>query len=189
MAIKATEGEGRDLLIVDDDLGQIRLFRILLEDLDLPHRCFHASNGHDALRFVRRQPPYQNAPRPELIMLDLNMPGMDGCDFLREIKRDSDLSRIPVIIFSSTNDQREITRCYEENANACIQKPSDYEASLEVVRGIENFWFRTATLPNTLDDGDDARQRPAESEPATEPVSTDYLKAPMQVRSNREFQG
>ena len=147
MGTRATEGEARDLLIVDDDPSQARLFEILLEDLGLQHRCFHAQSGEEALSFLRRQAPYVDAPRPELIVLDLNMPGMHGCDLLREIKRDAHLRRIPVIMFSSTASEREFAGCYNDNANACIQKPADYEASLEVVRGLERFWFHTARLP------------------------------------------
>jgi two-component system, chemotaxis family, response regulator Rcp1 len=147
MFTRATEVARRNLLIVDDDLSQLRLFEILLEDLGLPHRCFHAPDGPDALKFLRRHPPYQDALRPELIVLDVNMPGMNGCDLLREIKRDPGLKTIPVVMFSSTKNDRDFTSCYEANANACIQKPSDYESSLRVVRILENFWFRTAQLP------------------------------------------
>src|SRR5688572_15995736 len=133
--------------MIDDDAGQARLLEIQLRDLGLEHRCFRTSCGTEALDFLRRQPPYQHAPRPALILLDINMPGMDGCDVLRVIKQDSDLHRIPVIMFSSTNSDQEFTRCYLENANACIRKPKDYETSLEVVREIDRFWFHTAVLP------------------------------------------
>src|SRR4051794_4761341 len=99
-----TKGRSRDLLIVDDDPNQVRLFEIMLEDLGLEHRCIHALSGQEALKILLRTPPYKDAPRPELIILDLNMPGMHGCDLLRELKRDPEFRGIPVIMFSSTGD-------------------------------------------------------------------------------------
>ena len=86
----------RDLLIVDDDPIQAYLFEKVLRELGLEHRCFHAPGGNQALDFLHRIVPFENAPRPALIVLDLNMPGMDGCSVLREIKADPDLRRIPV---------------------------------------------------------------------------------------------
>jgi two-component system, chemotaxis family, response regulator Rcp1 len=134
----------RDLLIVDDDPIQAYLFEKVLLDLGLEHRCFHAGGGSQALDFVRRKSPFEKAPRPELIILDLNMPDMDGCAVLRELKADGDLRRIPVIMFSATETDEEFARCYNENANACVRKPQDFEGIRQVVREIERFWFHTA---------------------------------------------
>ena len=140
----------RDLLIVDDDPIQMRIFRHLLEKLGCEHRCHSAENGLQALEFLRRQGAYLNAPRPELILLDLNMPGMNGCELLVQIKRDPELRSIPVIMFSSCSDDNDIGRCYWEHANAYVQKPRDYQATLRAVEYIERFWLRTATLPSKL---------------------------------------
>jgi CheY-like chemotaxis protein len=147
MAANSTDARTRDLLIVDDDPAQAHLFELLVRELGLKHRCFHAAGGVEALDFLHRKSPFQNAPRPALIILDLNMPGMDGYAVLREIKADPDLRHIPVIMFSSTSSDQHFARCYRESANACIRKPADYEAGLEVVREIERFWFATAVLP------------------------------------------
>jgi CheY-like chemotaxis protein len=144
MAIE--NARSRNLLIVDDDEIQAYLFRKLLREVGLDHRCFHAPCGVEALDFLHRRSRFQSAPRPDLVILDLNMPGMDGCAVLREIKRNADLRTIPVIMFSGTEDNEDFARCYHESANACIRKPSDYEASLQVVREIERFWFHTAAL-------------------------------------------
>jgi CheY-like chemotaxis protein len=136
----------RDLLIVDDDALQAYLFEQSLRELGFEHRCFHAPGGAQALDFLRRTSHFQNAPRPDLIILDMNMPGMDGCSVLREIKADPQLRSIPVIMFSATERDEDFDRCYHERANACIRKPKDYVDSLLVVREIERFWFQTAEL-------------------------------------------
>jgi CheY-like chemotaxis protein len=136
----------RDLLIIDDDVAQAYLFERLLNELGLAHKCHHAADGRQALDFLRRCHPYENAPRPELIILDIHMPGIDGCAVLGEIKRDSNLRCIPVIMFSLAGAE-EIDACYCEHANAYIRKPADYEGTLHVVRQIERFWFHTVQLP------------------------------------------
>ena len=146
MGGERNESRVRDLLIVDDDSIQAYLFEKVLRELGLEHRCFHAPGGSQAIDFLRRKPPFENAPRPELIILDLNMPDMDGCAVLREIKADADLQRIPVIMFSATKNDEDFARCYHESANACVRKPQDFEGSLQVIREIERFWFHTAAL-------------------------------------------
>ena len=139
--------QGRNLLIVDDDVKQAKLFEHLLAELGRHHKCFHAETVSKALDFLRRQRPHENAPRPDLILLDVNMPGKDGCDTLRLIKADPNLRCIPGIMFSASVDYRDVTRCYEQHANAYIRKPLDLDTSLMVVQKIEKFWFHTARLP------------------------------------------
>jgi two-component system, chemotaxis family, response regulator Rcp1 len=134
------------LLIVDDEQAQARLFENLLTELGQPHQCHHAADGPQALDFLRRKGSNRKAPRPELIILDLKMPGMDGVAVLREIKRDPELRAIPVIMLSVSSAYEEFDRCYREYANACIRKPFDYESSVSLVRQIEQFWFHTAQL-------------------------------------------
>ncbi len=141
-------GRVRDLLIVDDDPGQARLFTILLEELGVRHRCHHSPSGLEALNFLHRGPPFQNAMRPELIILDLHMPGMDGCAVLKAIKCDPDLRSIPVIMFSATDCQADFDRCYREQANACVRKARDYEGGIRIVREIEQFWLQVAESPS-----------------------------------------
>jgi CheY-like chemotaxis protein len=150
MQVANSPTRARDLLIIDDDTGQVRLFQALLTELALPHRCHHALTGADALRFLRRESIYRSAPRPELIVLDINMPGMDGCAVLEKIKEDPNLRVIPVIMFSLGTGEDEVEVCYRQQANAYIQKPQDYETSLRVVREIDQFWFHTATLPGPV---------------------------------------
>jgi CheY-like chemotaxis protein len=147
--VKETEpcARARDLLIIDDDPGQAHLFRHLLQELGLQHRCHHAASGLEGLDFLRRRKAHGNAPRPELIILDFNMPGMNGCEVLSEIKGDPDLCCIPVIMFSAGIMEQDVSRCYAELANAYVQKPRDFETSLLVVKQIEHFWFHEVSLP------------------------------------------
>ena len=145
--VSGADNGSRDLLIVDDDHAQARLFELLLEKLGLPHRCHHAVSGRQALDFLHRKGAYECAPQPHLVILDVNMPGMDGYDVLRQIKSDPQLRCIPVIMFSLESCDGVFERCYSEHANACIRKPGDYESTLRVVRELEHFWFHTVHLP------------------------------------------
>jgi two-component system response regulator len=137
----------RNLLIVDDDRAHARLFELLLSGLQGQYRCHHTSTGQNALDFLWHRNPYQDAPRPELILLDLNMPVMDGRMVLHRIKSDAGLRRIPVIMLSTGGDDAEIRRCYSEQANAYIRKPVNYDGTFQMIKHLEQFWFRTATLP------------------------------------------
>jgi CheY-like chemotaxis protein len=139
--------ELRHLLIVDDDDAQARLFELLLSKLRGPYHCHHTSTGQEALDYLHGRIMHRETPRPDLILLDLNMPGMNGCDVLGRIKRDDSLRAIPVIMFSLGNNDSEIGQCYSEQANAYIRKPMDYDANIRVVEHLAQFWFRTATLP------------------------------------------
>lgn len=136
-----------DLLIVDDDPGQVHLIQALMRELGLRHRCYGAQGGNAALDFLRRKPPFEEAPRPDLIFLDLNMPGMGGCEVLHQIKSDPDLSSIPVIMLSSSEALQDVDACYREHANAYIRKPLDLESNLTLVREINRFWAELATVP------------------------------------------
>jgi len=137
----------RNLLVVDDDENQARLFRLMLADLGHPHKCHNATSGAAALAFLARKTPHENAPRPDLIILDVNMPGEDGCATLQIIKSDPEMQSIPVIVFSASLDDADMLRSYTQHANAYVRKPVDFESSLHVVRQIESFWFHTARLP------------------------------------------
>jgi CheY-like chemotaxis protein len=140
-------GRTCDLLIVDDDSAQLRLLQLLLKELDLPHHCHSVTNGDAALDFLHRRPPYESAPRPHLILLDLNLPGKSGCDILREIKSDPDLRVIPVIIFSQSRSKADIQACYSEKANAFISKPNDLDSNIKIIEAIEHFWLKSVQLP------------------------------------------
>jgi two-component system, chemotaxis family, response regulator Rcp1 len=143
----ASSGRALDILVVDDDLAQLRLLQYLLKDLQLPHRLHYASDGKKALNFLHRQPPSEDAPRPDLILLDQNMPGMRGSEVLREIKTNAEISTIPVIVFSQSISPEDIAACYAERANAYIGKPADYEETRKLIAELDRFWTRIAKLP------------------------------------------
>lgn len=146
MEVANPDGQRRNLLIVDDDRSQVYLFERMLNALGSAHKCHYVPGGQEALDFLNRRCPYENVPRPELIILDIHMPGLDGCAVLREIKRDAHLRCIPVIMFSRAAVE-EVDACYREHANACISKQDDYEGMLRAVRQIEQFWFQVVQLP------------------------------------------
>lgn len=135
-----------NLLIVDDDPGQATLIRIVVRELELPHQCHHACNGMEALNYLRREHPFESAERPDLILLDLNMPGMNGCEVLRVIKTDPELQAIPVIVLSSSRSLRDVAACYTAHANAYIHKPMDLEGNMSVVRELDRFWSGVVVL-------------------------------------------
>ena len=142
-----TEGQqNRDLLIVDDDPAQTYLVEHLLARMGMPLTCHSASSGRQALDYLRRLPPYEKASSPDLVILDINMPGINGCEVLREIKGDPGLCRIPVIMFSLAGSE-EFDTCYRDKANACVRKPYGYEENLRVLRNIIEFWFQIVQLP------------------------------------------
>lgn len=139
-----------DLLIVDDDPVQLQLVQDLVRELGLLHRCHCVSDGGKALDLLRRRPPFEKAPRPDLILLDLNMPGMHGSEVLHRIKSDLELGSIPVIMLSSSEALQDVDACYREHANAYIQKPTDLESNLALLREIDRFWAELATVPCQL---------------------------------------
>ena len=104
-------------------------------------------DGVQAMQFLRRQAPYDKAPRPDLIMLDLNLPRKDGREVLAEIKGDGDLKTIPIVVLTTSRADQDILRSYQLNANCYINKPVDFNQFLEVVRSIESFWLFVVTLP------------------------------------------
>jgi CheY-like chemotaxis protein len=136
-----------DLLIVDDDPAQLQVVQALLWELGLPHRCHYARSGDKALDFLNRRPPFEEVPRPNLILLDVNMPGMNGCEVLHQVKSDPQLRLIPVIMLSSSEALRDVNACYKEHANAYVNKPRDLDSALELLRDIDHFWADTVVLP------------------------------------------
>ncbi len=134
-----------DFLIVDDDLSQLYLMESLLRDLGLQHKCHYASNGEQALDLLHRTHPFENAPRPSLILLDLNMPGMSGREVLERIKSDPQLRSIPTIVLSSSLAPKDVNACYQQHANAYIHKPMDIDETLQLLSGIDRFWCHVLT--------------------------------------------
>lgn len=139
--------QGIEILLVEDNPGDVRLTREALKDGKIVNNLHVAEDGVDALAFLRREGKYHNAVRPELILLDLNLPKKDGREVLAEIKADKDLMRIPVVILTSSAAEQDIVRSYNLHANCYVTKPVDLDQFINVVKSIEHFWLTVVKLP------------------------------------------
>jgi chemotaxis family two-component system response regulator Rcp1 len=142
-----TASEPIEVLLVEDNPGDVRLTREALRDGKVHNNLSVAPDGVEALAFLRRQGKYADAPRPDVILLDLNLPKKDGREVLQEIKADPSLARIPVVILTSSEAERDIARAYELHANCYVTKPVDLDQFIHVVKSIEDFWFSIVKLP------------------------------------------
>lgn len=136
-----------EVLLVEDNPGDVLLTREALRESKLAVNLNVVGDGEAALAFLRREPPHAQAPRPDLVVLDLNLPRKDGRQVLAEIKASPTLRCIPVVILTSSLAEEDIIRAYHLNANCYIQKPLDLDQFVKVVRSIENFWFTVVKLP------------------------------------------
>ena len=135
------------ILIVEDNPGDVRLAEEILKEGSYPF-CLHAcEDGVDALAYLRREEPYAAAAIPDLIFLDLNLPKIDGKEFLAIIKNDPSLKRIPVIVLTTSEIEQDVADAYDLHASCYIVKPLGLEQFIEVIRSIENFWLKTVKLP------------------------------------------
>jgi CheY-like chemotaxis protein len=140
-------GEPIEILMVDDSMGDIRLAQEALKEARVRNRLSVVHDGEEAMAFLRRQDGYADAPRPDLVLLDLNMPRMDGRAVLAEIKGDPALRSIPVVVLTTSEAEADIVRAYDLHANAYITKPVDLEAFLDAVKVVEEFWLTVVRLP------------------------------------------
>jgi CheY-like chemotaxis protein len=136
-----------EILLVEDSPSDTELTVEALKDFKVRNHVSIVEDGVRALEFLRRQDPYAQAPRPDLILLDLNLPRKDGREVLAEIKKDEQLKAIPVVVLTTSRADQDILRAYNLNANCYINKPVDFNQFLEVVRAIESFWLYVVTLP------------------------------------------
>ena len=137
-----------EILLVDDDPGDVRLTVEALKQTKMHINLSFARDGIEALAFLRHQGPFAAAPCPDIILLDLNMPRMDGRELLVEIKKDPELKTIPVVVLTTSADEEDILRSYCLHANCYVTKPVDLAQFMKVVSSIENFWFTVVKLPN-----------------------------------------
>ena len=144
-----------EILLAEDNPGDVRLTREALRDASISNHLHVVSDGVETIAFLRHQDRYGRAPLPDLILLDLNMPRMDGRRALAAIKADPHLRRIPVVILSSSQSELDIRMAYELQANCYVTKPTDFEQFISVVREIEQFWAAVVELPpaSTLNKG------------------------------------
>jgi two-component system response regulator len=137
-----------EVLLVEDNPGDVRLTREALKGGKIWSHLHVVEDGVEALAFVRQQGSYANAPRPDLILLDLNLPKIDGREVLSNLKADENLKRIPVVILTTSQAEEDILKAYNLNANCYITKPVDFDQFLKVVRVIEEFWLTIVKLPS-----------------------------------------
>jgi chemotaxis family two-component system response regulator Rcp1 len=136
-----------EVLLVEDSPGDVRLTREAFKDAKMHINLHVASDGAEAMAFLRREGEHANSPRPDLILLDLNLPKKDGREVLAELKQSSVLKCIPVVILTTSASETDIQGSYEQHANCYITKPVDLEGFLKVVRSIDSFWLSVVRLP------------------------------------------
>jgi two-component system, chemotaxis family, response regulator Rcp1 len=136
-----------NILLVEDSEADVRLTREALKDSKLEIALEVVNDGVEALMFLRSEGKYSNSQRPDLILLDLNLPRKNGREVLEEIKQDNDLKRIPVVILTISKNEEDILKAYNLRANCYITKPVDLEQFMIVVKSIEDFWFTIVKLP------------------------------------------
>ena len=141
------KGKPIEILLVEDSPSDTTLTIEALEAGKVANRLSHVEDGVEAMAYLRREGKYKKATRPDLIMLDLNLPRKDGREVLAELKNDPVLKIIPVIVLTTSRSDEDILRSYELNANCYITKPVDFEHFINVVKSVENFWLSIVTLP------------------------------------------
>jgi CheY-like chemotaxis protein len=137
-----------DVLLVEDSAAEARLAQEAFIETQFPGQLHMAADGIQALDFLRRQGSYPDAPRPDLVLLDLNLPRKDGREVLREMKSDAELRRIPVVVLTTSVAPSDIERAYELFANCYVHKPLELEGFIEIVKAIHHYWVQTAELPS-----------------------------------------
>jgi CheY-like chemotaxis protein len=140
-------GKAVRILLVEDDAGDVLLTREAFRESSFKYEMSVVQDGEEALRFLRRQPPYERALRPDLVLLDLNMPRKDGREVLEEVKGDPELNLIPVAVLTTSAAEEDILKAYHLHANCYIRKPIEMQRFIEVMQEVGGFWFGTATLP------------------------------------------
>ena len=138
-----------EILLVEDNPGDAFLTREALREGRFAHTLSVVEDGEEAMHFLRKQGKYQDAPRPDLILLDLNLPKMDGRELLAEIKEDTQLRHIPVIVLTTSDARQDVWGAYKLHANCYLTKPIQMEDFLQKVRSVEDFWLTVVKLPSS----------------------------------------
>ncbi len=136
-----------EILLVEDNPADVRLTKEAFKEGRLHNTLHHVKDGVEAMTFLRREAPFEQAPRPDIILLDLNLPRKDGREVLEEIKQDPQLRQIPVVVLTTSEAEEDVFRSYDLHANSYLVKPVNVERFMNVVRTIESFWFSVVKLP------------------------------------------
>jgi len=143
----ASHGRMVEILLVEDNPGDVRLTQEALKDGKIQNNLNVVSDGEEAMRYLRREPPYETSSLPDLILLDLNLPRKDGREVLADVKKDESLKRIPVVVLTTSEAEEDILRTYDLHANCYVTKPVELDQFIKIVHTIETFWFNIVQLP------------------------------------------
>ena len=145
--METTHAEPVEILLVEEDQDDIFLTKKAFEQQNVLNNLHVVRDGVDAMTFLRQEDDHADAPRPDIVLLDLNLPTMDGDEVLEAIEDEPDLSMIPVVVLTSSEAEEDIVRSYELNANAYLTKPVDFEGFMGVVESIDQFWINFVKVP------------------------------------------
>jgi chemotaxis family two-component system response regulator Rcp1 len=145
-------GRAAEFLLVEDNPGDVRLTCEALTESKVKNNLSIVGDGMEAMAFLHREGKYADAPRPDVILLDLNLPKKNGLEVLAEIKADANLKRIPVVIITSSEAEQDVLRTYDLHVNCYVNKPVDLEQFIKVVQSIETFWLTIVKLPSEIVD-------------------------------------
>jgi len=144
-------GRPANFLLVEDNPGDVRLTQEALKSHKVQNNLYVVNDGEEAMAFLRKQGKYKDAPRPDIILLDLNLPKKDGREVLAEIKSEPSLKTIPVVIISSSEAEQDIIKSYDLNANCYVTKPVNFDQFIKVVQSINDFWLTIVKLPSNFE--------------------------------------
>ncbi len=136
-----------EILLVDDNPGDVELTKVALRDAKIVNAVHVARDGAEALAFLRCEGPFGDAPKPDLVLLDLRMPKVDGFQVLAEMRADEELRRIPVVVMSSSSAEQDLARAYDAQISAYLVKPSSYDDYFNAIRAVKELWFHVVALP------------------------------------------
>lgn len=142
-------GRPADILLVEDNDNDAELMRLAFQDAKLLVRVHRVADGEQCMAFLRKQPPFEHAPEPDLIFLDLNMPRMDGREVMQEINKDERLRHLPVIVMTSSEADADVLASYKLRCSSYIVKPIGFENFAQIIRSLGNYWFTVVVLPTT----------------------------------------
>lgn len=137
-----------EILLVEDNEGDVGLVEEVFQEAKIRNKLYVAEDGEEAMLFLRKEEQFSDVPRPDIILLDLNLPKKDGREVLKEIKEDDNLKRIPVVVLTTSKAEEDILKSYNLHANSYITKPVDFNQFIRVIKSIENFWLDVVKLPS-----------------------------------------
>jgi len=141
-----------EILLIEDNLGDVRLVEETFKEYKVKNKLHIAYDGIEAINFLKKKGDYASMPRPDLILLDLNLPKKDGREVLDDIKKDDNLKSIPIVILTTSREEEDILRSYNLHANCYITKPVDLDQFIKIVKSVEDFWLSIVELPWKADE-------------------------------------